>query len=342
MADTDQSINILRYNQATQGLEGFGGGSPQWTSLQLIADGTKPAGSDTQIQYNNGGVFGADANLTWDAVSHTLSIVDNIVATGDITAVGGSIHTYNIVADGAISASSTISTTGDVVGSTSVQTPLLISQTGNLKISPGTNGTLGVLILKADRTTVVVDIDTLNGRMGINKSNPTVALDIVGAIKSTTDITTNTKLNTDEVRGRTGALLVRPFVDSATGINFTNVAGTTVVAVDTSTPALDLNSNNIINVANPVNPQDAATKNYVDTVVPIPVLSGASAGGAANEELTVSGLLTTSIIYAVSPVTGGANNVAITGYTNDTNGSLNVAWTANPGVGASVLVLFKP
>jgi len=39
MADNDQSITILRYNQVTQGLEGFGGGSPMWTSLPLLADG---------------------------------------------------------------------------------------------------------------------------------------------------------------------------------------------------------------------------------------------------------------------------------------------------------------
>jgi len=39
MADHDQSINNLRYNQVTQGLEGFGGGSPMWTPLTLTADG---------------------------------------------------------------------------------------------------------------------------------------------------------------------------------------------------------------------------------------------------------------------------------------------------------------
>src|SRR5712671_6884412 len=39
MADNDQSINNLRYNQITQGLEGFGGGTPQWTPLTLVADG---------------------------------------------------------------------------------------------------------------------------------------------------------------------------------------------------------------------------------------------------------------------------------------------------------------
>lgn len=39
MADTDQSIYNIRYNQVTQGIEGFGGGTPIWTPLVLVADG---------------------------------------------------------------------------------------------------------------------------------------------------------------------------------------------------------------------------------------------------------------------------------------------------------------
>lgn len=39
MADSDKSLNNLRYNQITQGMEGFGGGTPQWTPLTLVADG---------------------------------------------------------------------------------------------------------------------------------------------------------------------------------------------------------------------------------------------------------------------------------------------------------------
>lgn len=39
MADTDRSIYNIRYNQISQGLEGFGGGAPLWTPLLLVADG---------------------------------------------------------------------------------------------------------------------------------------------------------------------------------------------------------------------------------------------------------------------------------------------------------------
>lgn len=39
MSDTDRSLYNIRYNQVTQGMEGFGGGTPQWTPLILVADG---------------------------------------------------------------------------------------------------------------------------------------------------------------------------------------------------------------------------------------------------------------------------------------------------------------
>lgn len=38
MSDNDQSLYTLRFNQITGGMEGFGGGSPQWTPL-VLADG---------------------------------------------------------------------------------------------------------------------------------------------------------------------------------------------------------------------------------------------------------------------------------------------------------------
>jgi len=65
MADTDQSLYNLRYNQVDQGLEGFGGGTPQWTPL-VLAVGTGAAGLNTQVQFNNSGVLGASPNLTFD------------------------------------------------------------------------------------------------------------------------------------------------------------------------------------------------------------------------------------------------------------------------------------
>jgi hypothetical protein len=45
---------------------------------------TSPAGSNTQIQFNDGGAFGASANLFWDKSSNTLNVSGNIVKPANI------------------------------------------------------------------------------------------------------------------------------------------------------------------------------------------------------------------------------------------------------------------
>ncbi|MEM9346032.1 MAG: DUF2793 domain-containing protein [Planctomycetota bacterium] len=49
----------------------------------LIGTAGDPAGTDTQVQFNNAGVFGADPNFTYDAASSALQ-VDNISIDGNI------------------------------------------------------------------------------------------------------------------------------------------------------------------------------------------------------------------------------------------------------------------
>jgi hypothetical protein len=74
--------------------------------------------------------------------------------------------------------------------------------------------------------------------------------------------------------------------------------------------------------------------------------SNASAGGAATETLTVTGLLTTDTIRAVSQFVKGANGTAPIAYGN-ASGAVTVAnqlpveWTANPGAGAKVRVAIQ-
>ena len=52
------------------------------------ASSTDPAGSNTQIQYNNSGAFGASANLTFDG--STLAVTGALSATGNVSFDGGS------------------------------------------------------------------------------------------------------------------------------------------------------------------------------------------------------------------------------------------------------------
>ena len=68
--------------------------------VQLTAGGGgSPGGSDSQIQYNNGGSFGGEANFVYDdgndrvgignsAPTHTLSVTGGVAFTGDLTVSG--------------------------------------------------------------------------------------------------------------------------------------------------------------------------------------------------------------------------------------------------------------
>tara|TARA_E500000331_G_scaffold300965_1_gene302154 strand:+ start:1738 stop:4359 length:2622 start_codon:yes stop_codon:yes gene_type:complete len=76
--------------------------------VQLTAGGGgSPGGSDTQIQYNNGGSFGGEANFVYDdgndrvgignsAPTHTLSVTGGVAFTGDLT-VTGTIRATKII-----------------------------------------------------------------------------------------------------------------------------------------------------------------------------------------------------------------------------------------------------
>jgi hypothetical protein len=78
------------------------------------------------------------------------------------------------------------------------------------------------------------------------------------------------------------------------------------------------------------------------SVSPSVVLSAATHGGAAAEEVAVAGLLTTSTIWSVTQqVTGGAA-LPLTGWTNVINGEINLTYSADMGPGARVLVVFVP
>lgn len=51
--------------------------APAWVMVGGI--GTNPAGATTQLQYNDGGSFGADANLVWNKTAQQLTLTGNAV-----------------------------------------------------------------------------------------------------------------------------------------------------------------------------------------------------------------------------------------------------------------------
>lgn len=52
-----------------------------WNGTDFVKVSENVAGSNTQVQFNNNGVFGASANLTWDGI--TLAVTGAVTATAD-------------------------------------------------------------------------------------------------------------------------------------------------------------------------------------------------------------------------------------------------------------------
>lgn len=72
-----------------------------------------------------------------------------------------------------------------------------------------------------------------------------------------------------------------------------------------------------------------------------PLLSAATAGGAADEALAVEGLKADDEIVAVVGAVVGGNSVAVAGWSAQVAGQVMVHFTADPGAGNKVNVLVR-
>lgn len=110
-----------------------------WNGSDFVKVSENVAGSNTQIQFNNNGVFGAAAGLTWDGTFLTAgSIKDSALTSGRVTFAGAAgllTDSANLTWNG-----STFAVTGGVTitGAVGVTADSTFSSTGALTISKGT------------------------------------------------------------------------------------------------------------------------------------------------------------------------------------------------------------
>jgi len=128
-------------------------------------------------------------------------------------------------------------------------------------------------------------------------------------------------------------------ISSLTG-DVTTATGPGAVAATLAT--VNSNVGSFTNASITVNGKGLVTAASSGSAIALPsvVDSSSTSGGAAQEEVTVAGLLTTSTIWSVTQVTPGGAVLPLLGWTNVLAGSLNLIYSADMGVGAVVRVVF--
>lgn len=212
------SGQVLKWNGTSwlPGADNTGGG------------GTSPAGSNGNVQFNNSGSFGADADLGWDNTTKKL-FVGSSGSTGiSRLCIGGT--GYYGAALGLKNVNEYSLSSGDdgnfrmikVTGSTF--TPLLVTSLGNFGINLPGGAPMGQMEINSNSTTsaphlMLTESENDFARIGFrNTTNPSKYWHVAGY---TDAIDGNSKLNMWYYNGATGSDILSIFGNGRIGINTT-------------------------------------------------------------------------------------------------------------------------
>lgn len=263
-----------------------------------ISGNVSAPGANTEIIFNDGGITGATANFTYDKafnlgggqlnVGNTqggeiitdsfygsyANINGNIDSTGNVSATGN-LSINNITASGNISTTGSggdiTMTGGNITGVNDIS-----ANSANFASSVTINDLTVNLNIAGNTANFTGNVSALNANLGnlATANYINAAFDInalAGNISANGNVSANGFLNSANanVTGEVLAGSVKTATIVAPSGNITiSAAGTNenIILAPSGTGNIDVGLHNIVQVGAPVNPNDAATKEYVDSI----------------------------------------------------------------------------
>ena len=257
------------------------------------------AGSDTQLQFNDGGTFGGDSGLTYNKTTDTLTVAGDVAVNGgDLTSTAA---TFNLVNAGVTSlnlgGAATSVEIGAATGTTSINNSLTVD--GNTTLGDASSDTVTV-----NGTTTFAGSDvttTFAGDVAVNGGDMTSSAATFNLVNAgVTTLNLGGAATSIEIGAATGTTSIN---------NSLTVDGNTSVAALTGSAGIkvsgDADFNSTADFQGAVNLQDGLTVAGAST------LNGnVTVGDAAADTVTVNGTTT----FAGSGVTTTfAGDVAVNG-----------------------------
>lgn len=224
-----------------------------------ISGNVQAGGSNTQVQFNDGGNINGTAGFTFDKTSNLVTIAGNLSAAN--TAFGNLLtgnygnFTNDLVVQANIANANNISATNGLFANNANITSNITSGNANLGNLATANYFTGVLINGTSNVTV-----NNNGNVDLTAGgNLSLVVKSTGA---------NVTGNIDVSAAANAAHVYTPNVTSTTGaLTLTAAAGNNNIDLKpTGNGTVDVANTRITNLAEPVAATDAATKQYVDSV----------------------------------------------------------------------------
>ena len=311
----------------------FGGGN-----------GANVAGSNTQVQFNDGGTFGASANFTFDKTTNTLSVTNFVGSGSGLSNVSGSNVTGQV---GNALVAGTVYTASQP-NITSVGTLTSLNVTGNLTSG---NANLGNLVIAnffsgAGNQLSNIQGSNVTGQVSYAATANSVAgANVTGAV---TYAATANAVAGANVLGQVSNALVASTVYTAAQPNITSVGTLLSLSVTGNISSGNANLGNLV-VANffqgdggllsNISISNAANSNFANFAGNVTVSAQANITSVGNlVGLTVSNSSGVVNLSNTANVTlGNVSNLHISGgtanYVLQTDGAGNLSWVAQSGGG---------